>query len=141
MTDAQLLLLADIVLVAHFIIAVFITYSLPLIWIGALAGWRFVRNPWFRFSHAGLMGVVLLESLVGMLCPLTTWEATLRRSAGAGTAGDGQSFVAHWMGRLLFHDFDEWVFTLAYGLFFAAVTATFFLVPVERRSEKREKTS
>ena len=142
MTDGQMLLLADVVLIAHFCIAIFITYSLPLIWLGRVFGWAFVRNPWFRYTHAGLMGFVLLESLIGVLCPLTTWEATLRRAAGAGGPGDGQSFVAYWMGRLLFHDIDETIFTVAYALFFLAVLATFFLVPVRRaRREKPEKTS
>lgn len=140
MTDGQMLLLADVVLVAHFAIALFITYSLPAIWLGRWLRWRWVHNPWFRYTHLGLMGVVMLESLIGMLCPLTTWEAALRRAAEEGTSGDGQSFVAHWVGTLLFHDFPEWVFTVAYAAFFAAVILTIFLVPVKRRGSQ-EKTS
>ena len=136
MTDGQLLILADVVLVLHFLIALFLTLGLPAIWLGRMLGCRFVHNPWFRYAHGGLMGVVVFESLIGMLCPLTAWEATLRRAAGTPGGGEGQSFVAHWMGALLFHDFDEQVFTVVYVLFFLAILATFFLVPVSRSSEK-----
>lgn len=141
MTDGWILLLADVVLLIHFAIALFIVWSLPLILIGGARGWRCVRRPWFRFTHAGLMGFVLLESLLGMFCPLTTWESALRQSAGEGGPGEGRSFIAHWAGKLLFHDFDEWVFTLAYILFFAAVIAAFYWVPVEMKPERREKSS
>ena len=98
MTDGQLLFLADIVLVIHFIIAAYLTLGLPVIWLGRFAGWRFVHNPWFRYSHVGFTGFVLLESLAGVFCPLTIWEGVLRRMAGQPGAGGGESFFAHWMG-------------------------------------------
>jgi len=142
MTTGQMLLLADVILVTHFCIALFITYSLPLIWVGRILGWRFVHNPWFRFTHLGLMAVVLMESLVGVLCPLTDWEFDLRQAAGASTTDEGQSFVAHWVTKLLFHDFDETTYTIAYALFFMAVVMTIFLVPIRRTQQsKPEKTS
>lgn len=137
MTNGQLLLLADAILFAHFCIAAYLVISLPVIWIGRWLHCRFVHAPWFRYSHAGLMGFVLLESLAGLFCPLTTWEAALRRTANAGTAGDGQSFMAHWVGELLFYDFDETTFTIIYVLFFAAVVGTLFLIPVHH--ERQEK--
>lgn len=129
MDTGQILILADMILVVHFLIAGYLALGLPLIWLGRLAGWRFVHNPWFRYSHAGLMGFVLLESLVGIFCPLTIWEGALRRSAGQGGVGE-TSFIGHWVGRLLFHDFDEGFFTVAYGIFFTAVIITLWLVPV-----------
>lgn len=135
MTEAEALLLADAILVAHFAIAIFITYSLPIIWVGRFLHWKFVHNPWFRYTHLGLILFVVIESLAGKLCPLTIWEDTLRRMGGEAGVGEGQSFVGHWVGRLLFHDFNEWVFTLAYVLFFAAVAATFIFIPVKRRKK------
>lgn len=133
MTEAQYLLLADVILVIHFAVAAYITLGLPVIWAGRLLGWAFVRNPWFRYSHAGLMGVVLLESLAGIFCPLTAWESGLRQAADAGYAGDGQSFVARWMGEILFHDLGETAYTVIYALFFVSVVLTLWLVPVRRR--------
>src|SRR5258705_497530 len=44
-------LLADALLVVHFLIAGFIVGGLILVWIGALAGWAWVRNRWFRYLH------------------------------------------------------------------------------------------
>lgn len=137
MQSEHLLLLADIILVAHFAIALFITWSLPVIWLGRLLGWRFVHNPWFRYTHLVLMGVVLLETLVGMLCPLTTWEAALREAAGA--PYHHHSFIGYWVNKLLFHDFSQTAYTVAYGLFFLAVIGTLFLVPVRRSQRKGRK--
>ncbi|MBG0790570.1 MAG: DUF2784 domain-containing protein [Desulfovibrionaceae bacterium] len=136
MTDGQMLLPADAVLAAHFLIAAFNALSLPVIWLGGLLGWRFVRNPWFRFSHVGLMGFVLAETVAGALCPLTVWETALRRAAGHGPAGEGQTFVGYWLGRLLFHDFTQTQFAVAYGLFFGLILLTLLLVPVGRTRKK-----
>ncbi len=133
MTDGQLLLLADSVLAVHFMIAVYLTLGLPVIWLGRFAGWQFVHNPWFRHSHAGFMGFVLLESLAGIFCPLTVWEGILRRMAGQAGAGSGESFIAYLVEKLLFHEFDETCFTIAYGLFFVLVVLTLLLVPVQRK--------
>jgi hypothetical protein len=123
--------LADAVLIVHFGIAAFLVLGLPVVWIGAAAGWDFVRNPWFRWSHAGLMGFVLIETVAGKLCPLTVWEAALRRAAGQDGTGP-VSFVEYWLGRLLFLDFAPVWFGVAYGMFFALILLTLFLVPVRR---------
>jgi hypothetical protein len=64
--------------------------------------------------------------MAGQACPLTDWENELRIKAGEESYGD--SFVAHWVQTLLFYDAEEWVFTLAYGLFFVLVLATQFCV-------------
>ena len=135
MTDPQLLLLADAVLAVHVLIAAFNAFSLPVIWAGGLADWSFVRNPWFRFSHVGLMGFVLAETVAGQICPLTAWEGVLRQTGGQGWAGQGQSFIGYWAGKLLFHDFSQTQFGVAYGLFFGLILLTLFLVPVRRRGK------
>lgn len=130
MTDSGLILLADAVLAVHVLIAAFNAFALPVIWLGAWRGRRFVRNPWFRLSHVGLMGFVLAETAAGRLCPLTEWEGLLRRAGGEGWAGEGRTFIGYWAGRILFHDFSPAQFTAAYSVFFALVVATLFLVPI-----------
>lgn len=134
MTGVTPALWADWVLIVHFAVAAFLTLGLPVVWIGAAAGWRFVRNPWFRWSHAGLMGFVLAETVAGKLCPLTVWEAALRRAAGGG-GKESASFVAYWLGRALFPDIDPAWFGAAYGVFFALIVLTLFLVPVRRAAK------
>ena len=120
-------LLADTVLIVHFAFVLFVTGGLAVIWIGAAAGWGWVRNLWFRVAHLGAILFVASEALVGIWCPLTVWEAQLR-----GVRAE-KSFVAHWIHKLMFYDFPEWVFTLAYIAFALAVAATYWLVPPARR--------
>lgn len=120
-------LLADAILLLHFAIVLFIVGGLPLIWIGAALGWRWVRNLWFRLAHLAAIVFVALESLAGVWCPLTVWEDALRGAANE------KSFIARWVHRLMFYQFPEWVFTVAYVLFAAAVAMTFVLVPPARR--------
>lgn len=125
--------LADLVLVIHFLFVSFVVGGLALIWIGAAAGWRWVRNFWFRIAHLAAICFVALEALIGMVCPLTAWEDALR---GAPTEA---SFIARWLHRVLFYSFPEWVFTIAYVLFALAVAVTFRLAPPQRRGRRRWK--
>lgn len=120
-------LLADVVLVVHFAFVLFVTGGLALIWIGAAAGWRWVRNFWFRIAHLAAIVVVAAEALAGIWCPLTLWEAELR-----GVRAE-KSFIAHWIHQVMYYDFPEWVFTTAYVVFALAVAATLWLIPPLRR--------
>ena len=117
---------ADAVLVVHFGIVVFIVGGLVLTWIGSPLGWRWVRNPWFRYAHLAAIGLVALEGLIGIACPLTVWEDALR---GGGEAG---SFIGRWVQWLLYYRAPEWVFTAAYRAWAAATVLTLRLVPPRR---------
>ena len=116
-------LLADAVLIVHFLFVLFVVGGLLAIWTGAALGWAWVRNLRFRVAHLAAILFVTAESLVGMACPLTEWEDFLRNTGSGGT-----SFMQRWVGRVIFHDLPEWVFTLAYVLFALAVLATFLLI-------------
>ena len=120
-------LLADLVLIVHFLFVTFVVGGLALIWIGAVVGWRWVRNLWFRLAHLAAILFVAGEALVGAWCPLTVWEDALRG------VREEKSFVARWIHRLLFYDFPEWVFTTAYVLFALVVIATLVWLPPRRR--------
>ncbi len=131
MNGSVAVLLADIVLIVHVLIAAFNALSLPVIWAGAWLRWPFVRNPWFRFTHVGLMGFVLAETLLGYMCPLTVWEDRLRMAAGQDGTGGG--FIGYWLGRLLFFDCAAWKFIAVYGAFFALILLSLWWVPVRLR--------
>jgi polyferredoxin len=113
-------------LIAHFALAAFIVGGLLAVWIGAAAGWRWVRKPWFRYLHLAAIGWVAAEALLGYACPLTVWEDLLRGGMRA------ESFVARWMQRLLYYDLPERVFTAAYVLWAAASLASFRFIPPRR---------
>jgi len=116
-------LLADLVLVLHFFIAGFIVLGLILVWAGALAGWRWIRNPWFRYLHLAAIAFVAAEALLGAACPLTVWEDLLRGGARP------ETFVGRWVARLLYYNAPEWVFTSLYVAWAAAALLTLRLVP------------
>ena len=121
-------MIADVLLVVHFLIAAFIVGGLVLVWIGAAAGWAWVRNRWFRWLHLGAIVFVAAEGLFGVMCPLTVWEDMLRGGVRA------ESFVGRWVRSLLYYEAPEWVFTAAYLAWTAATLLTLWLVPPRRRA-------
>lgn len=129
-------LLADVVLIIHAGVIAFVIGGLILTLIGAAAGWKWVRNRWFRLAHLGAIGYVVIQAWVGLTCPLTDLENHLRRQAGQAGYGE-QGFIAHWLHQLIFFNADPWVFTLAYTLFGAAVAAAFWLAPPLWRGKRQ----
>ncbi len=121
---------ADLVLLVHAAFVAFVVLGLVLILIGGARAWSWVRNPWFRAAHLAAIGVVVAQSWIGMLCPLTTLESMLR--ARAGEAGYTGGFVAHWVEAALYYRAPPWVFTLAYTAFAAAVVASWLRVRPRR---------
>jgi hypothetical protein len=124
-------LLADAILVVHALIIVFIVGGLPLIWIGAWRRWDFVHRPAFRVAHLASIAFVVAQTWLDQLCPLTAWEAQLRRDAGQ--AHHDQQFIAHWLGELIFVDASLAVLAWVYTVFGLAVALTLWWVPIRWR--------
>ena len=112
---------ADAVLLLHALFVFFVVASLPLVFIGKARGWSWVRNPWFRLAHLLAIAIVVVQAWIGILCPLTTFEMMLR--ARAGDTVYAGSFVAHWLERLLYHQWPPWVFVAGYTAFGGLVVA------------------
>ncbi len=125
-SDSWLLLAADMILFTHVLFVAFVVFGLALILLGGLLRWRWVRNPWFRLAHLCAIGIVVLESWVGIFCPLTEWEAELRQRAGE--AAYSGSFIAHWLDTILYYRAPSWVFTVIYTVFGALVVASWHWV-------------
>jgi polyferredoxin len=121
-------MMADVLLVVHFAIAAFIAAGLLLVWLGAALGWRWVRNPWFRYAHLAAITFVAAEALLGIACPLTVWEDLLRGNLRA------ESFVGRWVRRLLYYEAPPWAFTAAYLAWAAATLITLKIVPPRRKA-------
>jgi len=125
-SESLSLLAADLILFVHVLFVGFVVFGLALVWLGKLLRWRWVRNPWFRIVHLLAIGYVVLESWLGVACPLTSWERQLREHAGQAVYSG--SFIAHWLHRILFYQFPPWVFVVGYTVFGALVIASWFWV-------------
>jgi hypothetical protein len=112
-------LFADLILIVHFLIVIFIVGGLAAIIAGHPLNWAWIYQPYFRWGHLGAISVVVLQTWLGRLCPLTSWEQALRDQAGQDSYS--VSFVQHWLHRLLFFEADMWAFGTAYTLFGALV--------------------
>ena len=127
--------LADALVVLHATYVSFVVFGLAAILMGIVFRWSWVRNIWFRAIHLTAIAIVVGESIMGVPCPLTVWEAQLRKTAGQ-TSYTGD-FLGHWAHQLIFFRADTWVFTLIYTLFGLAVLAAFVVAP-PRRSSRRD---
>ncbi len=127
-------LLADAIAVLHFCFVAFVAGGMAVIWLGIALHWAWVRNFWFRAIHLAMIALVVVESLLDILCPLTKWENRLR-SAGGESLEPG-SFIGRWVHSLLFVDLPDSVLTACYVVFGLIVLATFVLAPPRRRPRR-----
>lgn len=123
-------LLADLVLVVHAAIVLFVVGGLVIVFVGNVRGWQWVNAIWFRFAHLLAIGVVTAQAWAGMVCPLTTLESWLRVQGGSD--GYASGFIEHWVHRVIFYEAPTWVFTVIYTAFAAAVVLTWWRYPPKR---------
>ncbi len=120
-------LFADMILLLHFGIVLFVVLGLPIILLGNRVGWFWVNNRWWRLAHLMTIAVVVLQAWLGRYCSLTTFESTLR--AQAGQVGYERSFIEHWVQRILYVDAPMWVFTVVYTVFALLVAWAWWRFP------------
>lgn len=125
-SDSRFQYTADILLATHLAFVLFVVFGLVLVLLGKLRQWNWVRNPWFRIAHLSAIGIVVMESWLGVVCPFTRWEFEFRQRAGEATYTG--SFIAHWLDRILYYQAPEWVFAVCYTVFGALVVASWFWV-------------
>ena len=104
-------LLADIILVFHFCIVIFVTSGFFLIPIGYKFNWKWIANKKLRVFHIGLMIFITVETFFGMTCPLTYIENNLRGIYGS------TSFIGYWIQKIVYWDFPNQFFIIVYFLF------------------------
>ena len=119
-------LAADLVLFLHVSFVAFVVLGLLLIFAGKAFGWSWIRNPWFRWAHLAAIVVVVVQSWLGVICPLTTLEMALRSRAGESVYPG--AFVAHWLETMLYYDAPQWVFAVCYTAFGVLVIASWFWI-------------
>ena len=128
--SAPFVSVADLVLMLHAAVALFLTISLVLILIGWWRRWAWCRLRLFRWIHLGGLLVVAVESWLGVVCPLTTLEQWLRLDSSAATYQSG--FIHHWVSQLLFYSAPLWLFGLIYTLALALTLLAMWRYPPRR---------
>lgn len=123
--------LADLMLVVHVGIVLFVVLGQVLILLGGWRRWAWTRHLGLRVTHVAMVVVIVVQAWLGRLCPLTIWEQALRRHAGDSSYGG--SFVEHWLSRLIFFEAPWWAFVAAYSVFAAVVVISWVLLPPRRR--------
>ena len=101
-------MIADIVLMFHFAIIFFITVGFFLIPIGYSFGWVWIQNSKLRICHCGMMIFVTFETILGITCPLTLIENSLR---GINVS---TSFIFYWINQIIYWDFPNQFFIVLY---------------------------
>ena len=120
------LLIADVILLIHFLFVAFVVLGLLLILIGKFFSWSWIRNPWFRWAHLLAIGVVVIQSWFSVICFLTKWEMTFREKAGDVTYAG--TFISYWLQELLYYQAPMWVFAVCYSVFGLLVILSWFWI-------------
>jgi hypothetical protein len=123
--------LADAILVLHVGIVAFVLFGTIAILVGGRRGWPWVHGFRWRLAHLLLMGYIAVTTWLGALCPLTVWEQALRRRAGQ--PAYRETFIEHWLARLIFFEAPWWAFVAAYTAFAALVLVLWVTVRPRRR--------
>jgi len=126
--------LADLVLLLHFGVVLFVVLGLPAVVVGNKVGWSWVNARGWRLAHLVAIGVVVLQAWLGQYCPLTILEATLRDKAGQ--SAYTVSFIEYWVQRLLYFEAPLWAFAIVYTGFGALVVWAWWRYPPRRRRTK-----
>jgi hypothetical protein len=119
---------ADLVLLVHFLVVMFVVGGLLVVWLGNQVHWRWVNGWFFRVAHAGAIGFIVIQAWLGQQCPLTHLERWLREQAGESVLYQA-SFIQHWVETLLYFEGPLWVFALVYTLFGLLVAITWWRYP------------
>ena len=135
-SDLPYQLLADVVVTLHFCVVVFVVTGLGFTLIGNFLNWQWVNILSFRLAHLLAIAIIVVQAWLGATCPLTSLEMWLR--AQARLAPYTESFIEHWLQRLLYYEAPSWVFTLGYTLFGLLVAASWWYFPPLSRRRGRK---
>ena len=101
---------ADLILIFHFVIVIFIISLFVIIPVGYKFKWNWPRNRKLRSTHLFLIFLVTTETVFGLTCPLTLIEHNLRGIYISST------FVNSWLQNLLYWSLPKEFFLISYIL-------------------------
>ena len=101
-------LIADFILVIHFLIVGYVTAGILLIPIAYKMNWKTFKIKKLRVLHLLLIFFVTFESVFGFTCPLTSIENYLRNALNK------HSFISYWLQKIIFWDLPNFYFLILY---------------------------
>jgi hypothetical protein len=129
---------ADAIAAMHIAYFVYVAGGSVAIIVGGIRRWKWVRNPWFRFSHLAAVYIVVFENMFNIQCPLNTAEWQLRSDSQA--VVEASSGVGGLLDHLLFHTIPGNVLNVMYSVLAVLLLVALVLVPPRLRlwSKTRE---
>ena len=118
---------ADLIAATHIGYFVYVVGGCVVIAVGAVQGWQWIRNPWFRLSHLAAVYVVVFENMFNIACPLNTAEWQLRSASQS--AIEASSGVGGVLDQLLFHTIPGNVLNAIYSALALLLLVALVLVP------------
>ena len=123
-------IVADILMVLHFLWAAFMVIGLPL---GLV-----IESPVLRWTHFTGMVVTAFFAATGIYCPLTVLEETLRLGSDKSLTFEG-GFLYHHLSSLLYPRIEPWILRAA-SVFWGALTVlSMILVKPKKRENSGTK--
>ena len=112
--------IADIILIIHFLVVLFIASLFVLVPAGYKFNWTWQKNFKLRSIHLLLIFFITLETIIGITCPLTMLENHLR---GVLVSND---FIDLYISKIIFWDFPPIFFLTLY--FFCLIWTVFIWI-------------
>ena len=127
MIETIAILIANLVAAAHIGYFIFVVIGTLAIVAGGWKRWKWIRNPWFRLGHVTAAGIVVIEDIFKLQCPLNTIEWNLRTSAGSAKEALGGAGAL--LDQLLRHTLPGSVVHATYWSLGALLVVLLFVVP------------
>lgn len=115
--------LADIILIIHFVIITFVVSIFILVPYGYRKRWEWVKKKKIRYIHLFIISFVSLESVLGIICPLTILENSLRQKV------TNESFVTQYLSKIIYFNFPSIFFICLYMLGLGLTLGLYFKYP------------
>ena len=125
-------LMADFILIIHFVIVIYIASWILLIPIAYKINWDIFKNKNLRLIHIILLFFVSLESIFGLTCPLTSIENYLRNIVNTKT------FISYWLETIIYWDLPNIFFVGLYSLSLMLTIFWWKLFPPKKSLKKKK---
>ena len=116
--------LADLVVAIHVAVIGYVVVGQAAIILAAPFRREWARNPWFRFTHLGVIGFVVYEQFNNIRCPLSVWEEKLKGLAEM-PFDSSATFLGRFARDVLYMDLPQT------DTFFTAIYVAMFVVVIQ----------